>query len=132
MRRYCERPGRDARCRFSRERLGIFRWLTRRGTWIALIGRLGHGLDAAVRKPALGLLLKLSRLPARAAGLGELQSFLERGFAAFATLDRPAAFVDGVVARELEVSRRLFAGTPDPFGSTGLVDPKVQPSSRSR
>ena len=99
---------------------------------IALIGRLGHGLDAAVRKPALGQWLKLSRLPARAAGLGELQSFLERGFAAFATLDRPAAFVDGLVARELEVSRRLFAGTPDPFGSTGLVDPKVQPSSRSR
>jgi hypothetical protein len=83
---------------------------------IALIGRLGHGLDAAVRKPGLNRLLKISRLPARAAGLGELQSFLERGFAAFATLDRPAAFVDGVVARELEVSRRLFAGTPDPFG----------------
>jgi hypothetical protein len=83
---------------------------------IALIGRLGHGLDAAVRKPGLNRLLKMSRLPARAAGLGELQSFLERGFAAFATLDRPAAFVDGVVSRELEVSRRLFAGTPDPFG----------------
>jgi hypothetical protein len=83
---------------------------------IALIGRLGHGLDAAVRKPALGRLLKLSRVPARAAGLGELQSFLERGFAAFSTLDRPAAFVDGVVTRELDVSRKLFAGTPDPFG----------------
>ena len=83
---------------------------------IALIGRLGHGLDAAVRKPALGRLLSLSRLPARAAGLGELQSFLERGFAAFASLDRPATFVDGVVVRELEVSRRLSAGTPDPFG----------------
>ena len=83
---------------------------------IALIGRLGHGLDAAVHKPALGRLLSLSRLPARAAGLSELQSFLERGFAAFASLDRPATFVDGVVVRELEVSRRLFAGTPDPFG----------------
>lgn len=83
---------------------------------IALIGRLGHGLEAAVRKPALGRLLRLSRLPAYAAGLGDLQSFLERGFAAFATLDRPAAFVDGVVARELDVSRRLFAATPEPFG----------------
>lgn len=83
---------------------------------IALIGRLGHGLDAAVRKPALGRLLTLSRLPARAAGLGELQSFLERGFAAFATLDRPAAFVDAVAERELDVSRKLFAGTAAPFG----------------
>jgi hypothetical protein len=86
---------------------------------IALIGRLGHGLDAAVRKPGLNRLLKMSRLPARAAGLGELQSFLERGFAAFATLGRPAAFVDGVVARELEVSRKLFAGTSDPFVPSG-------------
>jgi hypothetical protein len=87
-----------------------------RGAQIALIGRLGHGLEAAVRKPLLGRLLRLSRLPAYAAGLGDLQSFLERGFAAFATLDRPAAFVDGVVTRELDVSHRLFAGTPDPFG----------------
>ena len=84
---------------------------------IALIGRLGHGLDAVVRKPSLGRLLRLSRLPARTAGLGELQSFLERGFAAFAKLDRPAAFVDGVVARELDVSRRLFDGASDPFAN---------------
>lgn len=85
---------------------------------IALIGWLGHGLDVAVRKPALGRLLTLSRLPARAAGLGELQSFLERGFVAFDTLDEPAAFVDAVVERELEVSRRLFAGASDPFGES--------------
>ncbi len=83
---------------------------------IDLIARLAHGLDAAVRKTASGRLLKMSRLPAWAAGLGELQSFLERGFAAFAALEQPAAFVDRVVKQERKISRRLFAKSADPFG----------------
>lgn len=87
-----------------------------RGVQIDLIARLAHGLEAAVRKPALGRLLRMSRLPAWAAGLGELQSFLERGFAAFAALDQPALFVDRVVNQEREISRRLFADAANPFG----------------
>ncbi|MEO5595878.1 MAG: hypothetical protein ABIQ97_01845 [Lysobacteraceae bacterium] len=87
-----------------------------RGVQIDLIARLAHGLDAAVRKPALGRLLRMSRLPAWAAGLGELQSFLERGFAAFAALDQPALFVDRVVKQEREIAQRLFADAAKPFG----------------
>lgn len=82
---------------------------------IALIVRIGVALDAAVRKPWLARLLRLSRLPARAAGLMALQGFLERGFAAFARMDDASGFMAEIARREGEVSRRLFAGEPVPF-----------------
>lgn len=82
---------------------------------IALIVKIGVTLDAAVRKPWLARLLKLSRLPARAAGLLALQGFLERGFAAFAKMDDAGGFMAQIARREGEVSRRLFAGDPAPF-----------------
>lgn len=85
---------------------------------VKLIHGLGMTLDRAVSKPAIGTLLRLSRGPARAAGLGALQSFLERGFAAFRALDGAADFVEEIARRELEVSRRLFAGHPRPFELT--------------
>lgn len=87
-----------------------------RARQIALIGAVGQGLAAALRVPGVGSLLKLSRLPARAAGLGELQSFLERGFAAFAELDDAGAFLDEIRRNESTVMQRLFAAAPDPFG----------------
>ena len=86
---------------------------------IERIARVGNGLAVAVRLPGVLTLLKLSRGPARAAGLGELQGFLERGFAAFATLDDARAFVGEIERAEREVSRRLFASHPDPFGTKG-------------
>jgi hypothetical protein len=82
---------------------------------VQLIHHLGMTLDRAVSTPAIGTLLRLSRGPARAAGLGALQSFLERGFAAFRALSGARAFVEEIARRELEVSRRLFAGHPRPF-----------------
>ena len=77
---------------------------------------MGQGLAAALRTPGVGTLLKLSRLPARAAGLGELQSFLERGFAAFADLGDARAFLADIRRSEAETMQRLFAGDQDPFG----------------
>lgn len=50
--------------------------------------------------PLIGATLKAMRLPARFAGLLELQDFLERGLAAFKTLADPIAFCDGLSARE--------------------------------
>jgi hypothetical protein len=63
----------------------------------------------------VGALLKLSRLPAKAAGLGELQAFLERGFAAFAGLGDARAFLDDIRGNETRTMQRLFAGEADPF-----------------
>ncbi|MCB1554967.1 MAG: hypothetical protein KDJ14_14260 [Xanthomonadales bacterium] len=83
---------------------------------IHLIVVLGITLDRAVSVPMIGQLLRLARGPARAAGLGALQSFLERGFAAFKALRGARTFVDEIARREGEVSRRLFEQHPDPFG----------------
>jgi hypothetical protein len=114
---------------------------------IALIGRIGHSLDAAVQTPTLWHLLKLSRIPAKIAGLSALQSFLERGFGAFRVLGGAGDFVQRIVAQETEVSRRLFARDPRPFAATvegpaaatagnrgkpGRKPGPAQPKSRSR
>lgn len=90
---------------------------------IGLVLRVGHALDAAVQKHGVYKLLKAARVPAQLAGLSELQKFLERGFTAFDALGGADSFLNEVAARELEVSRRLFAGHPDPF---------AQPNSSSR
>ncbi|SHE53067.1 hypothetical protein SAMN02745204_00623 [Thermomonas hydrothermalis] len=88
---------------------------------IALIDEVGSGLAAAVQMPGVARLLRLSRLPARAAGLGELQGFLERGFAAFVALGDARAFLDHIRVQETRTMQRLFAGAPDPFGFAGGV-----------
>ncbi len=82
---------------------------------VGLIVEVGRTLDRTVSKPMIGGLLRMSRMPARAAGLGDLQSFLERGFDAFRALGGAASFVDEIARRELQVSERLFAGHPAPF-----------------
>jgi hypothetical protein len=82
---------------------------------VGLIREVGESLDRTVSKPLIGHLLRMSRMPARAAGLSELQSFLERGFDAFRALGGSGPFVNEIAARELRVSDRLFAGDPDPF-----------------
>lgn len=90
-----------------------------RARQIDLIVEVGQSLDEAVRHPMLGRVLKLSRLPARAAGLWELQQFLERGFAAFAQLGGADEFLATIERQEREVSRRLFAGHARPFALAG-------------
>jgi len=86
-----------------------------RARQIDLIAELGVGLARAVKMPGVLTLLKLSRGPAKATGLGELQGFLERGFAAFSALGDGKAFVRDIEQAEREVSRRLFADDPTPF-----------------
>jgi hypothetical protein len=82
---------------------------------IELVLRVGATLDEAVHKPWIPRLLRASRLPAKLAGLGELQTFLERGFAAFKALQGADDFMAEIARREREVSRRLLAGEPHPF-----------------
>jgi hypothetical protein len=82
---------------------------------IALVVAVGRSLDAAVQRHGVHRLLRASRLPAKAAGLSELQRFLERGFDAFAKLEGADRFLDRVARGEGDVSRRLFADDADPF-----------------
>ena len=88
---------------------------SRRTRQIALIRQVGNGLAAALGTAGVATLLALARGPAKAAGLSELQGFLERGFGAFGALDDARAFIGEIVADEKRASRRLFAGDPDPF-----------------
>lgn len=87
-----------------------------RARQIHLVREVGNGLGAAMRLPGLRTLLRLARGPAHAAGLGELQGFLERGVEAFGRLGEVSAFLDAIEEGERELSRRLFAGEPAPFG----------------
>ena len=82
---------------------------------IGLIGHVGQGLAAALRMPKVGTLLRLSRLPAKAAGLAQLQGFLERGFDAFEQLGDIDGFLGDIDRSERTISGRLFAGDADPF-----------------
>lgn len=82
---------------------------------IELIVHVGQALDAAVQNHGVYRLLKMSRLPAKVAGFSELQTFLERGFTAFDALGGADEFLEEIANRELLVSRRLFAGHPQPF-----------------
>lgn len=90
-----------------------------RARQIALVRAVGGGLAVALRQPGIGTLLRASRVPARAMGLGELQGFLERGVAAFRGMGDARAFVAAIAEGERRVSERLFAGDPDPFGRNG-------------
>lgn len=67
---------------------------------LALLLVLGRELDGLVKRPMLSELLHLCRWPARLAGLGALQSFLERGFDAFGKLDGAGPFLRTIATRE--------------------------------
>jgi hypothetical protein len=78
---------------------------------IDLIALLGGALEGLARQRFVGAALKMMRGPARAAGLGELQGFLERGYAAFRAMRGGAdEFVSLIVLRERSIAKALFAG----------------------
>lgn len=60
-----------------------------------LVLTLGQDLERLTHKPGLRLLLKVMRKPAQAAGLAELQGFLETGFDIFSSMARQDPGVSG-------------------------------------
>ncbi len=93
----------------------------RRETQIALIHTLALELERAVRLPMVHGLVRGMRRPAAALGFGTLQSFLERGLAAFRTMGDVGAFAETVRDRETDIMERLYRGVEDPFGFIDLV-----------
>jgi len=79
---------------------------------VDLIVRVGQGLAQAVRLPGVAMLLRLSRGPARATGLADLQGFLERGFAAFALLGDATAFCRKSIATNAPVRGGCLPASP--------------------
>ena len=74
---------------------------------LALLLILGRELDRLVKKPLLNELLRMCRWPAKLAGLGALQSFLERGFAAFGKLSGAGPFLGIILKRERAFMRAI-------------------------
>jgi hypothetical protein len=79
---------------------------------IDLMLAVGRALDGYTRNPVLRHSLKLMRGPARAAGLGALQTLLERGFDTFRALEGAGPFLDTITQRERALALRLFDDTP--------------------
>jgi hypothetical protein len=77
---------------------------------IKLIQELGRSLDRLAQQPFISTTLTLMRKPARLAGLSKLQSFLERGFAAFRKMGGAEEFLRRVIGRERKLLNALFAG----------------------
>jgi hypothetical protein len=86
---------------------------------IALITEIGQHLCEMVNKPLLYKALRAMRVPARLAGFGELQDFLERGFAAFLQIDDPQEFLSLIEQRETQILDRIYAGHSSPFEVAG-------------
>jgi hypothetical protein len=100
------------------EYVAAFRSVTSRAErerQLDLVQELGDSLCELVRIPLLSLTLSLMRTPARLAGLGELQQFLERGFNSFKQMTKPKPFVGTVVERERQVLANIYATREEPF-----------------
>jgi hypothetical protein len=73
---------------------------------------IGNELNRLTRTPGLRRMLRMMRVPARLARLGDLQRFLESGFDTFAEMgrqvDRVKYFLDTVMEREAYLIDQLF------------------------
>ncbi len=98
---------------------------TERGRQIDLMLQVGQALERYTRNPMLRHSLRLMRGPARAAGLGALQSFLETGFDTFREMQGAADFLRTVADRERALAAALFAATAVP-GATWREGPLGQ------
>jgi len=85
---------------------------------IDLLYEIGSHLDWVVTKPYIYAALRLCRIPARAAGLGVLQDFLENAFRAYRSMNGAEWFLETITSRERQAMENLFAGKADPFAVT--------------
>jgi len=81
---------------------------------IALMQEIGQALARYTRKPLLRHSLRLMRAPARAAGLADLQRFLETGFDTFARLPDAHGFLALIARRERQIAGWLLNDSADP------------------
>ena len=90
---------------------------------------IGEALDRYTRKPMWGTTLRMMRGPAKAAGLTDLQRFLEAGFESFQAMRGARDFLGMVALRERALIGRLYS--PDAVAATSAAsrqgdDPLVQ------
>ena len=84
---------------------------------LAHVLNMGRDLERLTRMPGLRLVLKMMRHPAEAAGLSDLQHFLEHGFDTFAKMGQNKQSVSGFLSlieqRETVLMDDLFSQSPE-------------------
>jgi hypothetical protein len=88
---------------------------------IAMMERVGQSLDGLTRNALLHHSLRLMRAPARAAGLGALQTFLEAGFDTFRGMRGADEFLRIVGGRERALASILFSTPPEDAARLGQL-----------
>ena len=91
-----------------------------RRSQIDLMLSVGSSLDKLTRKPLVRASLLMMRGPARAAGLGQLQTLLETGFEAFRSMKGAPEFLDIVRRRETDLCAALFSHRGADVGNLAL------------
>ena len=89
-----------------------------RGRQIDLTLTIAERLDHLTKKPLLYRSLRMMRGPARSAGLGELQHFLESGFEAFRAMKGAKEFIALLRERETSLAQALFHVDPSHSGDS--------------
>ncbi len=91
---------------------------------IQLLENLSFDLPKVVKTPGISIILRLSRKPAKVAGVGVLHAFLENGFNSFNKIGDVQDFIDPVISREKEMMHALFTAK----GQAGNPLPEMEPS----
>ncbi len=89
---------------------------------LALTVSIGADLERLVRHRWIGLALRAAHRPARAAGFGVLQQFLERGFTAFRHMENARPLLEAIRERETHLMEALLQGDP---AAGGLLAPRT-------
>lgn len=76
---------------------------------VHLTAEIGRSLDDVIRIPMMGLMLRAMRTPARLAGFGVLQVFLETGYKTFNALQDIDQFLDDMTVRMTYVFTQIFS-----------------------
>lgn len=93
---------------------------------IGLIVDIGNALGRTVQSPFAGLALRAAHGPAHMAGLGALQDFLERGYAAFRKVPDPGKLLAVIEGRETRLMQIWLAGgtMPSSDADAGASGPR--------
>ena len=78
---------------------------------ILLLEHLSFDLPKVVKTPGISVILRLSRKPAKLAGVEVLHAFLENGFNSFKKVGDVNDFINPVINRERAMMNALFSAT---------------------
>ena len=84
---------------------------SKREEQILLLEHLSFDLPKVVKTPGISLILRLSRKPAKMAGVEILHAFLENGFNSFKKVGDVNDFINPVINRERAMMNALFSAS---------------------